>query len=358
MDKKQINIVIKELMKKNGFKNTGDFYYKHINENFVIIDFSIVESIQTYVAYKKYSYDDINWKLHNLEELSSKNDSQRVLGAHRIPALTYKKYNDEYTDEENMLSVLSSRIDQIVSYDLPAIEIANINLSIINGTYSNKMKCIALLDLGRITDAISLANKCIDNGEDGGELFWGKTFFQLVVDAYSNKVPSEDNRVSIKNEETFITPSCEIYDSVDWHYDSAQKVYSETFGEFNLDFVDINRIASAHIVYFLTWLIMNDALETTITKELYNRIANIKSRIESPTDVFLDYFDGKLLRSDINPKHICFVDNYFEGEYIHDYSNMLIGLKEEAYISEFNWERYNKIESVITKRYNLFTVNN
>ena len=145
MDKKQINIVIKKLMKKNGFKNTGDFYYKHINENFVIIDFSIVESIQTYVAYKKYSYDDINWKLHNLEELSSKNDSQRVLGAHRIPALTYKKYNDEYTDEENMLSVLSSRIDQIVSYDLPAIEIANINLSIINGTYSNKMKCIALV---------------------------------------------------------------------------------------------------------------------------------------------------------------------------------------------------------------------
>ena len=74
---------------------------------------------------------------------------------------------------------------------------------------------------------------------------------------------------------------------------------------------------------------MNDALEQTITNELNNRIANIKSRIESPTDVFLDYFDGKLLRSDINPKFIFFVDNYFEGEYIHDYSNMLINLKEE-----------------------------
>jgi len=61
-----------------------------------------------------------------------------------------------------------------------------------------------------------------------------------------------------------------------------------------------------------------------------------------------------LLRSDIDPKYIQFVDSYFENEYIRDYSNMLLGYKEDAYISEFTWDRYNKIEPIIDKRYNSF----
>ena len=32
---------IKELMKKYGFKNTGDFFFKHVGDNFVIVVFSV-----------------------------------------------------------------------------------------------------------------------------------------------------------------------------------------------------------------------------------------------------------------------------------------------------------------------------
>ena len=354
MDKKMINTYIKDTMKKKGFKTTGDFFFIHLKDNFVIVDFSIGKSLQTYVAYKKYSYDDINWKMHSLEELSSKNDSQRVLGAHRIPAVTYQKYIDEYKDEESLLSAISSRIEHIVSSDLPAVEMTNINAVIMNGNFSNKLKCIALIDLGRIDEAISLAYECIKNGEDGGETFWGQTFFQLLVNVYSNKVVHENAGAPIEKEGNCNAKPSEVYDNIDWHYGSAKKAYSQAFGEYNLELVDINRYAAAHIVYFLTWLIMNDALEESIESELHNRIENVKRRIESPTDIFLDYFDGKLLRSDIDPKHVLFVDAYFEEEYINDYSNMLIGLKEGAYTTEFRWERYKMLEPIITKRYNVY----
>ena len=354
MDKKMIMSFIKDLMKKNGFKNTGDFFFKHLKDNFVIVDFSIVETMQTYVEYKKYSYDDINWKMHKLEELSSKSDSQRVLGAQAIFPVTYQKYIDEYKDEEDLLSVISTRIERIVSVDLPAIEAIDVNEVILNGDLSNKMKCLALLDLGRIDEAIALAKDCVKNGEDGGEIFWGLTFFQLLVNVYSSEAVYEANVDPLENASTFSGQPSEVIDNIDWHYDSAKKAYSEVFGEFNLELVDINRYAAAHIVYFLAWLIMNDALEKTSAKELSGRIENVKNKIESPTDILLDYFDGKLLRSDIDPKYVRFIDSYFEDGFIHDYSNMLIGFKEDAYLTEFRWERYKLLEPVITTRYNSF----
>ena len=354
MDQKRIKAFIKETMKKKGFKTTGDFFFQHINDNFIIIDFSIVKSLESYVEYKKYSYDDINWKMHNVEELSSKGDSHRVLGAHRIPALSFRKYSDEYTDEEDLLSVIASRIEQIVSVDLPAAGAADVNKIVLDGNSNNKLKCIALIDSGRIDEAVSLAAKCVENGEDGGECFWGQTFFELLINVYSGKASNEYHSVQKGRDVTAITPKSEIYDNIDWHYDDAKKAYSEKFGEYNLELVDINRIAGAHIVYFLTWLIMNDALEQTVRLELNDDIDNVKKRIASPTDILLEYFDGKLLRSDINPRYNRFADCYYETDYFKDYSNLLSCVNEDPYLSEFNWNRYNKIEPVITRRYNEF----
>ncbi len=354
MEQKIIKSKIKELMKKYGFKNTGDFFFKHVGDNFVIVVFSVGKSLTTYVSYKKYSYDDINWRMHNLEELSSKGDSQRILGAHMIPSIPYRKYKDEYASEGDLLSAVSSRIDHILSVDLPDIETTNVNIEVINGDYSNKLKCLALIDSGRVVEAISLAGKCIENGEDGDETFWGQTFFELLVNVYSDKTALKNNDSYNERNEAFISSPSEIYDNIEWHYDSAQKAYTEAFGEYNLELVDINRYAGAHMVYFLTWLILNDALEKATTNEIRTRTENVKNKIESPTDILLDCFDGKLLRSDIDPKYIQFVDSYFENEYISDYSNMLLGYKENAYISEFTWDRYNKIEPIIDKRYNSF----
>lgn len=354
MEQKIVKSTIKELMKKHGFKETGDFFHIHVNDNFVIVDFSIGRSLTTYVSYKKYSYDDINWKMHNLEELSSKSDSQRILGAHKIPSITYRKYEDKYEGEEALLSVISSRIEYILSVDLPDIETIDVNDAVINGDYSNKLKCLALIDSGKVDEAVSLAGKCIENGEDGDETFWGQTFFELLVNVYSDKPAIDSSDSSIERKEELNAPSGEVYDNIEWHYDSAKKAYSEAFGEYNLELVDINRYAAAHIVYFLTWLIMNDALEKTTTHEIRSRIENVKNMIESPTDILLECFDGKLLQSDIDPKYIRFVDRYFEKEYISDYSNMLMGYKEDAYISEFTWDRYNKIAPIIDKRYTSF----
>ncbi|MBQ1744804.1 MAG: hypothetical protein II046_07695 [Clostridiales bacterium] len=41
METIQMKKRIKELMKKYGFKNTGDFFHKHVNDNFVIVVFSL-----------------------------------------------------------------------------------------------------------------------------------------------------------------------------------------------------------------------------------------------------------------------------------------------------------------------------
>ena len=68
----------------------------------------------------------------------------------------------------------------------------------------------------------------------------------------------------------------------------------------------------------------------------------------------LEDVDLELLRSDINPKFIGFVDNYYVNEYIHDFSSILINLKEDAYICEFKWDRYNLLEPIITRKFNSF----
>ena len=45
---------IRRLMKKYGFKNTGDFFFKHVGDNFVIVVFSVGKSLTTYVSNREF----------------------------------------------------------------------------------------------------------------------------------------------------------------------------------------------------------------------------------------------------------------------------------------------------------------
>ena len=45
---------------------------------------------------------------------------------------------------------------------------------------------MALIDLGRINEALKLSQRCIAEGESGGLVYYGKSFYQLVIERYAD----------------------------------------------------------------------------------------------------------------------------------------------------------------------------
>lgn len=178
---------IKEIMKTVGFKNRGDIYYKHIADKLIMISFCLNKrNLFSIIDYKQYSYDDIYWRILGREDLLKKSDAERVFGAYHISTLRLKFYQDVIDDEINVERVICDRIQFIQDHDIIALVETDINKNILDGDYSTKLKCLALLDSNRIDEALDLAAESCNSGDSGGIMYNGMSFFQLLLDKSQN----------------------------------------------------------------------------------------------------------------------------------------------------------------------------
>lgn len=133
------------------------------------------------------------------------------------------------------------------------------------------------------------------------------------------------------------------YDRIDWH--SGNNFPKELSFE----------KGGTHIGMFLTWIINNNLIGLLHIENSKESIEKVKSREITGKDFLIKECDSKFWSEDLNEEGNNFAKFYYAdendyGQYIDDYSEVFSQYKT-LYHVEDNWENYDLISPVITKRY-------
>lgn len=130
------------------------------------------------------------------------------------------------------------------------------------------------------------------------------------------------------------------YDRADWHYG----------GDFPKGLAD--KCGGTHIGMFLAWNINNHLEGELHIEEWSEELEKVRKREITGTDFLFTNCDEKFWSDDLNSEGNAFAAFYYaSNRYLEDYNNVLGADVDSLYKVEDCWENYDKIESVITKRY-------
>lgn len=140
-------------------------------------------------------------------------------------------------------------------------------------------------------------------------------------------------------------------DRMDWHYGAEN--FPENLSEEN---------GGTHIGLYLTWIIENDLYSDFLVDEAEKEIEMVKKREMTGRD-FLSYIcDEKFWEEDLNKQGLAFTLYYYDKEpyyYFQDLENIFPEqVLNSLYELENSWENYDKIKTVITKRFEDWKQNN
>ena len=147
-----------------------------------------------------------------------------------------------------------------------------------------------------------------------------------------------------------------LLDKADWYFEKAVSNYLHSYqlqkeALTQNDVREIYRWAANHIGFFLTWLIQQDAKETMSPDE-ETACQSVKNEQTLGVDYLLDWCDGKLGTMDIKEEFQAFVTDYYEHQYMDDYSEFVINDLDDLPL-EFlgSWEDYHLFAPIIDDAY-------
>lgn len=107
----------------------------------------------------------------------------------------------------------------------------------------------------------------------------------------------------------------------------------------------------------MTWIIKHN-FEGEIFNDYPEDIEAVRKETISGTEFVLECCDGKFCGIDVSEKIFGFVKDYYENQYLDDYSQWVIDSLGKAPL-EFigTWEDYHKFEHVIDRAYNNYLEN-
>lgn len=177
---KQIQISLKLVSKKLGFKVSTNSLYCKIDNYFIhalwFVRFMDGQyQILLRPCIKPYNYDSLFWKLIDMEENEKQTDAFRVNGAYVAPSIQIgeKIYNVLGVDViEQLCNVLAD--DFIVSskefISKFSAEFTNFDLYVLSLSGimdENLLKILAYLSLGKVNEAVKIAQSEIEQGRTG-----------------------------------------------------------------------------------------------------------------------------------------------------------------------------------------------
>ena len=135
------------------------------------------------------------------------------------------------------------------------------------------------------------------------------------------------------------------YDRADWHYGGD---YPEGLPPEN---------GGTHIGMFLAWAIMNGLEGEFHRQESPASVAAVRARQMTGRQFLFKECDEKFWDEDLSDEGNAFAKYYYDGtegnasRYFEDYEAALVGDLPTLYHVEDNWQNYDKIAAVISRRF-------
>ncbi len=196
---KLLNHVCKEVFKKSIWKFSRGFLYSKINELFFVINITTKGRNNRLIidlGYKHFSFDDVFWRIVDMDENINARISLRAFGAFTMPTskVYHKTYNDVEWGQENLNHIISSefsKLDQLAKDLASEIITLEQHLDLLNDKLketlskfpdakTNMYKELLIHEIikGDFGKALDIANERIEVNDHGGFSIKGKSFYE------------------------------------------------------------------------------------------------------------------------------------------------------------------------------------
>lgn len=186
--KKQFFIELKKAAKQKGYKSRNGIYFKVKDGVFIFVLGGFVNGMEThnfnfYVRVKKYVYDDIFWKIINMEENIQEPDSLRAIGAFTAPSITISDIQCYIQDDlENWAKWLMEQAEENVDKFLKNHSINEYVLEHEDIFCGKMLKFLAYIDMGMEDQARQLAMEEVKKTQRFDFENEGKHFFEWACE--------------------------------------------------------------------------------------------------------------------------------------------------------------------------------
>lgn len=179
---------IQQKAKESGYKAPQYMFYKIQEDDLLYGFFTFVSSgeLVYHLEAKKMSFDNIFWKIMDMEDNMKRSNTLRVNGAFVSPGVSIS--NGKIPLTEDIDGISNDFIDKATNDFAVFCE----NNDIIDYIFSGKqvpglktLKCLAYIDSGQESKAVELATKQIEKGDTGRFVSANKGFFERVVIKYA-----------------------------------------------------------------------------------------------------------------------------------------------------------------------------
>lgn len=198
LDKEQQKQLINEIYaasRRRGYKKRSNTIYKIDNNALIHCDFLVVNSqkLVYLINIKHYDYDDIFWKIMQMPTNSKEAVSLRAVGAFKAPSIILKMEEIELTDNyKEHAEYLAELVDECSRNFMERYDIDEYIIKCENGMNRNILKCLAYIHMNNIEQAVKIAKNAIKDGDSGGFMNEGKTFFEWMLDIKGGIVSPKD----------------------------------------------------------------------------------------------------------------------------------------------------------------------
>lgn len=191
-EKKEILLEMQKLLREEKYKGGLGGAYKMQDDLFLKVSYDItpINKLYIWTSVKKCFYDEFFWDIMNMSDNRNEGVAFRARGAFVSPTVTVEWTLLDFPEDENeydffkrnLKSALEKLDDFIASNDLNYYILDKIDVQN-GGTLADGdlLKCLAYCDLGDIEKAKQVAQRELQNGNEGGFENEGKNFFEWML---------------------------------------------------------------------------------------------------------------------------------------------------------------------------------
>ena len=178
--------LVRDTAKEFGYKTISNSIYKIHEDCIICANYLIVDKSRFVydIRVKKLSFDELFWRIMDMEGNLKERFSLRVDGAFTFPGVFI--YEDIIELSEDFLKIPNEFVNVVESKSKAFFEENDIITYILShNEIFSILKCLAYLDLNDISNAVELARRQVEAGNSGAYINEDKGFFERVLTYYA-----------------------------------------------------------------------------------------------------------------------------------------------------------------------------
>ena len=105
-----------------------------------------------------------------------------------------------------------------------------------------------------------------------------------------------------------------------------------------------------HIGIYLAWIVISRLESFSLRQTAATEVEEVRSKQKTGREFLFAHCGGKLTSDLLNKEAQAFTESYYDGQYLHDYDDVLVSKAHGTYSVADSWANYDRLAMLMDQR--------